>query len=87
MTWWRDWRVVAVSDGWGSSFTAPPDYIDPGFQGTITLEISNLGHLAVALYPRHAHLPDCFRADELTGQRRLRRQGNMRNIRDSRPPL
>jgi dCTP deaminase len=27
-------------------------YIDPGFQGTITLEISNLGHLAVALYPR-----------------------------------
>jgi dCTP deaminase len=27
-------------------------YIDPGFQGTITLEISNLGRLAVALYPR-----------------------------------
>jgi dCTP deaminase len=26
-------------------------YIDPGFQGTITLEISNLGRLAVALYP------------------------------------
>lgn len=27
-------------------------YIDPGFQGTITLEISNLGRIAVALYPR-----------------------------------
>ena len=27
-------------------------YIDPGFQGTITLEITNLGRLAVALYPR-----------------------------------
>lgn len=26
-------------------------YIDPGFQGTITLEISNLGRIAVALYP------------------------------------
>lgn len=26
-------------------------YIDPGFQGAITLEISNLGRLAVALYP------------------------------------
>lgn len=27
-------------------------YIDPGFKGTITLEISNLGRIAVALYPR-----------------------------------
>jgi dCTP deaminase len=27
-------------------------YVDPGFKGTITLEISNLGRLAVALYPR-----------------------------------
>lgn len=26
-------------------------YIDPGFQGAITLEISNLGRIAVALYP------------------------------------
>ena len=26
-------------------------YIDPGFQGKITLEISNLGRIAVALYP------------------------------------
>lgn len=26
-------------------------YIDPGFKGTITLEISNLGRIAVALYP------------------------------------
>jgi dCTP deaminase len=26
-------------------------YIDPGFEGTITLEISNLGRIAVALYP------------------------------------
>jgi dCTP deaminase len=26
-------------------------YIDPGFQGTVTLEISNLGVLPVALYP------------------------------------
>ena len=26
-------------------------YIDPGFQGTITLEISNLGKLAVRIYP------------------------------------
>jgi dCTP deaminase len=27
-------------------------YIDPGFKGKITLEISNLGRIAVALYPR-----------------------------------
>jgi len=27
-------------------------FIDPGFKGKITLEISNLGHIAVALYPR-----------------------------------
>ena len=27
-------------------------YIDPGFKGQITLEISNLGRIAVALYPR-----------------------------------
>lgn len=27
-------------------------YVDPGFQGKITLEISNLGKIAVALYPR-----------------------------------
>lgn len=27
-------------------------YIDPGFKGTITLEISNLGRIAVALYPK-----------------------------------
>jgi len=27
-------------------------FIDPGFRGTITLEISNLGRIAVALYPR-----------------------------------
>lgn len=27
-------------------------YVDPGFQGKITLEISNLGRIAVALYPR-----------------------------------
>jgi dCTP deaminase len=26
-------------------------YIDPGFKGAITLEISNLGRIAVALYP------------------------------------
>lgn len=26
-------------------------YIDPGFEGAITLEISNLGRIAVALYP------------------------------------
>lgn len=26
-------------------------FIDPGYEGTITLEISNLGHIAVALYP------------------------------------
>ncbi|MDE3230048.1 MAG: dCTP deaminase [Chloroflexota bacterium] len=26
-------------------------YLDPGFQGQITLEISNLGRIAVALYP------------------------------------
>ena len=26
-------------------------YIDPGFKGKITLEISNLGRIAVALYP------------------------------------
>jgi dCTP deaminase len=26
-------------------------YIDPGFRGAITLEISNLGRIAVALYP------------------------------------
>ncbi|MEO7003361.1 MAG: dCTP deaminase [Ktedonobacterales bacterium] len=27
-------------------------YIDPGFKGKITLEVSNLGRIAVALYPR-----------------------------------
>ena len=27
-------------------------YIDPGFKGAITLEISNLGRIAVALYPQ-----------------------------------
>ncbi|HEY7849889.1 MAG TPA: dCTP deaminase [Ktedonobacterales bacterium] len=27
-------------------------FIDPGFKGQITLEISNLGRIAVALYPR-----------------------------------
>lgn len=27
-------------------------YLDPGFKGKITLEISNLGRIAVALYPR-----------------------------------
>lgn len=27
-------------------------YIDPGFEGAITLEISNLGRIAVALYPQ-----------------------------------
>ena len=27
-------------------------YVDPGFKGKITLEISNLGRIAVALYPR-----------------------------------
>ncbi|HEU0027580.1 MAG TPA: dCTP deaminase [Ktedonobacterales bacterium] len=27
-------------------------YLDPGFKGKITLEISNLGKIAVALYPR-----------------------------------
>jgi dCTP deaminase len=27
-------------------------YIDPGFEGAITLEISNLGRIAVALYPK-----------------------------------
>lgn len=27
-------------------------YIDPGFKGQITLEVSNLGRIAVALYPR-----------------------------------
>lgn len=27
-------------------------YVDPGFKGKITLEISNLGKIAVALYPR-----------------------------------
>lgn len=27
-------------------------FIDPGFQGNVTLEISNLGNIAVALYPR-----------------------------------
>jgi dCTP deaminase len=27
-------------------------FIDPGFKGKITLEISNLGRIAVALYPR-----------------------------------
>ncbi len=26
-------------------------FIDPGFNGNVTLEISNLGHIAVALYP------------------------------------
>ena len=26
-------------------------YLDPGFKGQITLEISNLGRIAVALYP------------------------------------
>lgn len=26
-------------------------YVDPGFEGTLTLEISNQGNLAVALYP------------------------------------
>jgi dCTP deaminase len=27
-------------------------YLDPGFKGKITLELSNLGRIAVALYPR-----------------------------------
>ena len=54
---WLSARYVARVDGrsslgrMGIIIHSTAGYVDPGFEGTLTLEISNVGKIPVALYP------------------------------------
>ena len=39
-------------------------YIDPGFDGTITLELSNVARLPISIYPGHGDRPDLLPPDD-----------------------
>ena len=40
-----------VSAGSGCSSTRPPGFIDPGWDGHVTLELSNVANLPITIYP------------------------------------
>ena len=44
-------RGSPASGGSGCSRTRPPGFIDPGFEGHITLELSNVANLPITLWP------------------------------------
>ncbi len=54
---WLSFRLVGRVEGrsslgrMGIIIHSTAGYIDPGFEGTLTLEISNVGKIPVALYP------------------------------------
>ena len=50
-------------------------YVDPGWKGTLTLELSNVANLPIALYAGHADRPDQLLPDELAGRAAVRQQG------------
>ena len=51
-------------------------FVDPGFDGHVTLELSNVANLPITLYPRHEDRPGLVpRADRAGGARRTARSG------------
>ena len=49
-------------------------YVDPGWDGNLTLELSNVANLPITLYHGHEDRPDQLPAPELAGRDRLRRR-------------
>ena len=49
-TSWPGSRADRASAGSASSSTRPAGYVDPGWKGTLTLELSNVANLPIALY-------------------------------------
>ena len=44
-------RESPASVGSACSSTAPPDFVDAGWDGHLTLELSNVANLPIAIYP------------------------------------
>ena len=67
-TSWRASRASRASAGWGCSSTPRPGYVDPGFNGTITLELSNVARLPISIHPGHGDRPDLVPPDDDPGR-------------------
>ena len=62
------WRVSRVLGGSACSSTRRPGYVDPGWKGNLTLELSNVGQPADRSVLRDAHRPDQLLQDVEPGR-------------------